>query len=278
MPARRLALVRIAVMLFACGWLVAVSADLLARARLPPPRFDPVGIAGLLGVVPVGVVAAGLGVTGLLGLLAAAGWRYRWVAPGFALGLTWLLSYRNSWGHLSHAEQLLVLHVGILALAPAADTLRPRAAECAPADSDRYGWPLRLLMLVTVSTYIIAGLAKLRTGGAEWLTGLTLQRHVAHEALRMRLAGGDSAAIGRALLPYTEVFTGLAIATVGLEVGAGLALLRGWIRWVWILGLWAMHLGIWLVMGIGFPYPLSGVAFVAFFEVERIAGHNSRRG
>ena len=265
-------------MLFACGWLVAVSADLLARARLPPERFDPVGLAGLVGIVPVGVVTAGLGVTGLSGLLAATGWRYRWVAPGFALGLMWLLSYRNSWGHLSHAEHLLVLHVAILALAPAADTLRPGASGRAPADSDRYGWPLRLLMLATVSTYVIAGLAKLRAGGTEWLTGTTLQRHVAHEVLRMRLAGGDGAAIGRALLPYTGVFAGLAVTTLGLELGAGLALLRGWIRRVWILGLWAMHLGIWLVMGIGFPYPLSGVAFVAFFEVERITGHNSKRG
>lgn len=268
-PARRLALVRIAVVLFACGWLVAISADLRARIRLPPERFDPVGLAGVTGLVSAGTIEIALVLVGLMGLGAAAGWRYRVLAPPFALGLWWLLSYRNSWGHLSHAEHLLVLHVGLLALAPAADALAVGSRGRAPADDERYGWPLRLMMLVTVSTYALAGLAKLRAGGAHWLTGLTVQRHVAHEVLRTQLVGADGAVLGRWLLPHAVVFKGLAIATVGLELGAVLALRAGWLRRGWIGGLWAMHLGIWAVMGIGFPYPLSGVAYLAFLQPDR---------
>jgi len=262
--ARSLAWVRIAVMGFACIWLAVIGPDLLARSQLDPARFSPVGLAILTGALtPTAVILSLVAVMGL-GLAAVSGRGYRVVAPAFALGLYGLLSYRNSWGHMSHVEHLLMLHVLVLGLAPAGDALRlGSGAEPTPAHA-RYGWPLRLLMLLTVSTYAIAGLAKLRVGGMEWLTGDTLRLHVAHEGLRSQLVGAPAASLGGMLLPHAWVFQAMALGTVVLEIGAPLALLAGRVRTIWIAGLWAMHLGIWIVMGIGFPYPLSGVAFIAF--------------
>ena len=72
-PASRLALVRIAVCLYACAWLGALGPDLLARTRLPPERFDPVGLAGPVGVVSPGALLIALVVVIGLGLLVAAG-------------------------------------------------------------------------------------------------------------------------------------------------------------------------------------------------------------
>lgn len=269
-PASRLALVRIAVLLFACGWLAAVGPGLVARAHLPAERFMPVGLATLSGVVSSSVTTGVLVAVILLGLTAAAGRGYRLTAPLFAIGLAWLLSYRNSWGHMSHAEHLLTLHVAILAAAPAGDVLRLGASSSSAADGPdaRYGWPLRLCALVTVSTYTIAGLTKLQLGGWAWLLGDALQQQIAHEALRMRMVGA-SAGLGAALIPYPAVLTMMAVATVGLELGSGLALVPGMLRRGWVAGLWSMHVGIFMVMGIGFAYPLSGVAFVSLFEVER---------
>lgn len=274
-PARRLALVRIAVLLFGCAWLVGVAPELLERARLPLDRFAPVGLARWTGpVAPPLVTAMVVGVVAA-GAAAVVGLAYGVTAPVFGVGLLWLLSYRNSWGHMSHVEHLMMLHVLVLAFAPAADALRPRAGP-EPQPHGRYGWPLRLCMLVTVSTYAIAGLAKLRLGGLEWLGGEALRLHVAHEHLRMRMIGvSTDGGLGAWLLPHAGAFVAMAVATVVLEVGAGLALCSGWIRAVWIGGLWLMHLGIWLVMGIGFPYPLSGVAFVAFWPLGRRAGEPS---
>ncbi len=270
-PARRLALVRVAVALFACGWLMAVGVDLVGRAQLHPSRFAPVGVAGVIGRVSPTLVIVALVVVLGLSLVVAAGRAHRVAGPAFAVGLLWLLSYRNSWGHLSHVEHLLVIHAGIVGLAPAADAMQLGVrARAEPAPHARYGWPLRLMMLVTVSTYAVAGLAKLRLGGMMWLSGETVRLHVAHEVLRMGLVGQDTAAVGQWLLPYGGVFSVMAVSTVVLEVGAPLALLPGRIRVLWVGGLWAMHLGIAVIMGIGFAYPLSGVAFASFGALERI--------
>lgn len=269
-PARRLAAVRIAVGVFACLWLAGISIDLLARAGFDPARFRPVGLAVWTGRVAPEVVGAGLVATIALGVAWVLGLRYRVLAPGFALGLAWLLSYRNSWGHLSHGEHLLVLHVAILSLAPAADALRFRDRRAEPAGDDaRYGWPLRLLVLVTISTYAIAGLAKLRGGGWAWLSGDTVRLHVANEALRVGLVGGTVSPLATWLVPHGWIFAIAAWGTVALEVGAPLALVGGRVRTAWICGTWAMHVGIAMVMGIVFTYPVSGVAFVGFVAAER---------
>lgn len=268
-PARRLALVRIVVGAYACAWVVGVGPDLLARASFDPSRFAPVGLAVWTGPVAPAVVTVALVVAGLAGLAMVLGVGYRVLAPVFALGLAWLLSYRNSWGHMSHGEHLLVLHVGVLALAPAADALRLRRRGPEPNDDARYGWPLRLLMLVTVSTYAIAGLAKLRGGGWAWLSGEAVRLHVAHEAVRVGWVGGQVSPLATWLLPHAWLFAVAALGTVALELGAPLALRRGRLRTGWLCGIWGMHVGIWAVMGIGFPYPLSTVAFVGFVEAER---------
>lgn len=272
----RLAYVRIVVLGFACVWLGVMAPDIIARAQLHESRFAAVGLATATGrvdpVLLAPMVALGLGV----GVLALLGVRYRITAPLFAATLWWLLSYRNSWGHLSHSEHLLVLHVAVLAVSPAADALRVGHAgrRLDPTPHPAYGWPLRLLMLVTVSTYVVAGLAKIGTGGTAWLSGEAVRLHVGTEVLRNLRVGLAPARVGQWLLGWPPAFGVLAIGTVVLELGAPLALLRRVgpipLGRLWIVGLWLMHFGIWLVMGIGFPYPLSGVAFAAWLPLDRI--------
>jgi hypothetical protein len=268
-PARRLAVVRIAVGTFATLWLAGISIDLLTRAGFDPARFHPVGLAAWTGRVAPAVVATALAGTMALGVAWVLGLRHRVLGPVFALGLAWLLSYRNSWGHLSHGEHLLVLHVAVLALAPAADALRLRSRAPEPPDDPRYGWPLRLLALVTVSTYAIAGLAKLRGAGWAWLSGDTVRLQVANEALRVGLVGGTVSPLATWLVPHAWLFAIAAWGTIALELGAPLALVGGRVRTAWIAGAWSMHLGIAAVMGIVFTYPLSGVAFVGLAAAER---------
>jgi hypothetical protein len=41
---------------------------------------------------------------------------------------------------------------------------------------------------------------------------------------------------------------------------------------VWVGAAWLFHVSIAAVMAIAFPYPLYGVAFAPFFEVERAVG------
>src|SRR5918994_1546369 len=120
--------------------------------------------------------------------------------------------YATAWAcvrlpaHLAHADQvaarwrpvgvlapleappadLAVLPLLVLAWPPAADVLavgRPRAAP-GPAADGRYGWPVRLAAVVVVLAYVIAGVAKLRIGGLDWLDGDALRNWGGHDKLR----------------------------------------------------------------------------------------------
>ena len=55
-----------------------------------------------------------------------------------------------------------------------------------------------------------------------------------------------------------------------VELGAPFALLGRRVALVWTLAVIAFHLGVFGLMAILFPFPLSGVAFAPFFAPERL--------
>ena len=74
------------------------------------------------------------------GVAFMLGYRYRWCAPVFAIALLWITSYRSSFGMKFHTENLLVLHILLLAFAPAADacSLDARRGAASLAADARY--------------------------------------------------------------------------------------------------------------------------------------------
>ncbi len=194
--------------------------------------------------------------------------------PLFAVGMLALGSYRGSWGQLLHFENLMVLYLLIVALAPSADAWSldaRRGDDGREADmSTTYGWPMALASLVLVITYVIAGIAKLRYGGLDWVFGDTLRNHVAYSAARLDLLGGSPSPFARLGVRLEWMWPSAAAATVAIELAAPLALLGGRIRTVWVIGAWAMHLGILAFMLIGFPMPLFLVAFAPLYRIERL--------
>jgi hypothetical protein len=275
-PGVRLAVLRVLICAFALVWLVGFSPMLLPTLWFPAERFEPVGVVSLLDVplspvlgLVIWAITVGLGVAALLG------WRFRVIAPAFALGLLWVTSYRNSWGMIFHSENLLVMHALILALLPASDAwsldarrdpeLRARGRE----SHARYGWGPRLLATITALTYVLAGVAKLRNAGFTWLDGEVLLTQVAWDNLRKIELGDLHSPIGAALSGYPAVFVPLAWASMILELGAPIALFGPRLARIWAAAMWAFHVGVLLIMAIAFVYPLSGVAFAPLFEVER---------
>jgi uncharacterized protein YjbJ (UPF0337 family) len=269
-PARYLAAVRIGIGAYALGWLAFTAAELLALADLDPSRFDPVGVVGVLGIGPLdrGVVGAILAGTVISAGLVVAGWRYRVAVPAFALGLLLLTTYQNSWGKLLHTENLLVLHALVLAVSPAADALVVGAHRRRP-DSFRYGWPLRAMALATVLAYVAAGVSKLRYGGLPWMTAENLQSWVAFDLVRKELFGDPYLAAVVDALDHAWPFAVAAVFTVAVELVAPVALLgRRWAR-VWVTAAWLMHASVLVVMAVGFPYQLVGVAFLPVLLTSR---------
>jgi hypothetical protein len=270
-PPRRLALLRILVGAFATLYLVARYPHLVSFGDFPADRFSPVGPVGLLDEP----LAAGA-VTGLVlaaiaaGVAFTSGWRYRITGPAFALLFLWVTTYRNSWGTVLHTENLVALQVLVIGLVRAADafSLDARRLGAERAESWRYGWPIRLVTVVTVATYFVSGWAKIRFGGAEWLFGDTLRHQIAYDNLRKLLLGDYYSPFGGWLTQFGWLFPPMAIGSAVVELGAPLALLNGrWGRW-WAGAAWSFHLAIMVVMAIVFAYQLSFIAFAAFFRLE----------
>jgi hypothetical protein len=298
-PAARLALLRILVGAYATAWAAIRLPAHLGHADQVVDRWHAVGVLAPLGSPPADVAIVLLAAAApVLGLLFVAGWRYGTVGPLFAVAMLVLATLDSAWGQVFHTENLVVLHLLILAAGPAADVLavgRPRAQAHATGADDpvyhedlddpgeptgpdgRYGWPVRLAAVAVVLAYVLAGIAKLRIGGLDWLDGDTLRHLVANDNLRKALLGDSYSPIGTHMVGQAWLFPPLAVVTVVVELGAVLALRGGRWRTAWVAAAWLFHVGVLALMAIVFPYQLAGVAFAPFFRLERLADRYAGR-
>ncbi|MFN3255800.1 MAG: hypothetical protein ACE37B_08890 [Ilumatobacter sp.] len=279
-PPERLAVFRILTGGFALIYLLIRLPVFLALADRRADDFDGLGVfAWSSQPLPDAVFFGVVGATLVCGAGFVTGVGFRATGPLFALGMLTLVSYRSSWGQLLHFEILVVLHLCIVAVSPSADayTIGPRGrrsssgGDAGPtAASTDYGWPLAMCSLTLVITYVIAGIAKLRYGGLDWVLGDTLRNHVAYSAARLDVLGASPSPLARPAVRFDEVFPIAAAATVAIELLAPLALFGATLRNVWVAATWAMHLGIFALMLVGFPYPLFLVAFAPLYDLERL--------
>jgi len=276
-PPERLALTRVLVGTFALVYLVVRTPDMLGAIDFLPRQFVPVGLATWLpGPLPAVVVVASVALVLVTALLFTLGLAFVYSAPLFAFLLLWVTTYRSSWGMIFHTDNLLTLHVLLLALSPAADvwSLDARRAQrrgtTPPSEPDaRYGWALRTMSIVTVIAYALAGVAKLKLAGGTWFAGELLRAQIAYDNLRKIELGTQVSPLGPWLVRHHGVFRALALMTMLVELGAPAALLRRRIATAWVLMAWGFHVSVLALMSISFPYQLCGVAFVSFFRVER---------
>jgi len=275
-PAARLSVLRILIGAFAF-YLVGSHYEKWTKiGHTSPVLFQPVGVVAILDQPLPPVVCQGLIIATLVANVPfILGWCYRFTGPLFAALLWWISSYRNSWSMVYHSANLVVLHVLILALAPAADALsldsRREGGGRDAADGWQYGWPTRLICTVTALSYLVTGVAKV-TGplGISWATGEALRSQVAADALRKEVLGDAGSPLFYVLYDEVWLFTILAVVTLVLELGAPVGLLNKRLAQGWALSAFLMHWGVYLIMGIEFRYQLSGILFASFFDVERL--------
>jgi HTTM domain len=273
-PAERVAALRILVGGFALGYLVLRAPHFWDLAGLEARRWDPVGLFARFGDPLPAAMSRLLLVAAIAGAVAfVTGWRYRVTGPTFAVLLLVVTTARNSWGQVWHTENLLLFHVAILAFAPAAAAWSldaRRSHEPAPEPAVRYAHIAFLMSVVTVATYVLAGVTKLRDGGFDWLTGDVLRNHVAFDNVRKAALGADTSPLAGTVLAHGWVFAPFAWAAMAVELGAPVGLIgRPWRR-TWALAAWLFHVAVLALMAISFPYQLSGVAFASLFPVERM--------
>ena len=273
-PATRLASLRILVGLYGSIYLAVRLPHLFSYALDDLDRWRPVGLATLASAPTLPVVYQVLVVLTLaLSLLFLLGWRFRKVAPIYAAVLLWTLTYSNCWGKILHTDNLLVWHVIALAFAPAADALSldARAGRRRAGEASRdYGWAIQLMAALTVSIYLLAGIAKLRNSGFGFVDGETLRNFVAFGNVRKIELGSHHSPIGAWASAYPAFFSVLAWGSLALELGAPLALLHRRVGRLWSYGVWGFHLGVLVLMAIGFMYQMTFIAFAPFFRCERL--------
>lgn len=272
-PALRLATLRVLVGGYGLVYLLVRLPHLLSYALDDLGRFEPVGIVTLAPAPTLPWLYRALVVllvpTSLAFLL---GVRHRALAPLHAALLLWVLSYSNSWGKILHTDNLFVMHVIVLALAPAADALSIDArGRPEPPAHMRYGWAPQLMIAIAAAAYLLAGIAKLRNNGLDFAMGETLRNYVAFDNVRKLELGSVYSPLGAALVPYVGLFSMLAWGSLALELGAPLALVDRRVGRVWAIGMWGFHVGVLALMAIGFAYPLSFIAFAGLWDVERIS-------
>jgi hypothetical protein len=275
-PAERLAALRILVGGFAVVLLLVSAPKFWALASFSAAELAPVGpLFWLEAPLAPGVVYGAFVACVLGGIAFTLGVGYGVVAPIFAALLLLLTTYRSSFGMKFHTENLLVLHVLLLAAAPAADAWRWRGgdaarATAAPAPHGRYGWALCAMSVVTVITYVLAGIAKIRNGGWEWVHGDLLRAQIAYDNVRKIELGSLHSPLGAAVVRVAWLFPILGWLTMAVELLAPVALLGR--RWAsgWALLAWGFHAGVLAVMMIGFPYPLTFIAYASLFRAERL--------
>ncbi len=295
-PPARLALLRILIGSYSLYY-IGSRVGLLDRvAHTDPSLFEPVGITSLL-TSPLAPGLSGLIVLLTLGagILFVLGWRHRYTGPAFGLLLLAVLTYRNSWSMIYHSQNLVVLHVIVLGLTPAANALsldvlgrskwggsvlwRLGTWPTTESATDwRYGWPIRLICSVTALSYFLAGAAKvLGEVGWSWARGEALRSYITRDGLRKELLADGASPLVSVVSEHVELLTIIAVMSLVLELGAPLVLVNPRAARVWAILAFGMHWGIFFIMGIRFRYQLSGIAFAPFFDIEKL-GRLFRRG
>jgi hypothetical protein len=263
--ARRLAAVRIGL---CCVLALRLAvADYGAVAGQPAALFQPISYMKLLGRMPSHEVATDLQACGIVAaLVAAAGLVLRLSLP-LALACSLVLNgMLNSAGKVVYNDVLLTLCLLVLAASggaggeawalqkPLRRALRrvrhrpePRDVR-APAPSVRYGWPLRTAMIAIALAYFFAGLQKWRYSGLPWVTSDNLRWILYASSDSQAQPNGLALFIAnRPLLAHL-----FASGSLLLETCFPLVLVVPRLRWLFIPGVVAMHVGIQLTLGLDY--------------------------
>ncbi|MEM9609146.1 MAG: HTTM domain-containing protein [Actinomycetota bacterium] len=268
-----LAVQRIAVAAYAVVFLGVRFGHIIRVRDFDDARFDPVGVVGAVVDRPVAgwlvVLAPTVAIVASLGVLL--GWRYRLTAPLAALAVLWSLTYLHSWGVVLHTDNLLTLHLLVLAVLPAADALSldVRRERVRRPPSPVYRWGLVALGLVTALTYVVAAWAKIRNGGLGWLDGDVLRSHVASDNLRKDLLGDPTSPIAGTLVGWSWLWAPMALGALVLELAAPLAVVVRRFALPVAIAAWTFHLAVLGIMAILFPYQLLGIALLPWVLAAR---------
>ena len=139
-------------------------------ADTPAALVEPVPFLGFLDTMPSAEVFVAIQVVGTLAAAAAVAAALLRRRPQLAFAVAWvcylvLAGLRGSRGKVLHNDLLLLWVSAPFLLAPPVRDVRDRIPR------RRWGWPIRVAIVITALIYFFAGYHKLRRSGPEWAYG-----------------------------------------------------------------------------------------------------------
>lgn len=187
---------------------------------------------------------------------ALTGIAYRITAPLTAFLALYVYGLPQNFGKINHGSSLLVISLFVFAWARAADVWSFDAwyrrwrlkLPPMPPPSGEYRWPIQFVLLLVVTMYGAAGVAKLSAAGWDWALSdsmrlLLLRHHFTHS---------PPTNVGVWIADFPRLCQALALGALVLELAAPLALFGKGLRRVVLPGLALLQLSIWLLMGVFF--------------------------
>ncbi|MDD9371375.1 MAG: hypothetical protein PV358_14745 [Acidimicrobiales bacterium] len=213
-------------------------------AGTPTALVDPVPFLGFLDRMPPAEVFVAIQVVGGLAALAAVLRRH----PRLAFALAWvcylvLAGLRGSRGKVLHNDLLLLWVSAPFLLAPT----RVDRHDAVPRR--RYGWPVRVAIVVTALIYFFAGYHKLRRSGPSWAYG---------DNMRYVSLWGPS--IGSSGWPGLAQWTGenvwlsraSGVFILGAELTFPVVIFVRWTRVWFAAAALVLHVSTWFLLGLDY--------------------------
>jgi hypothetical protein len=237
----------------------------------PAALFRPVWFLSLLDRMPPAGVLLAIQIVGVAAaILAVLGWRERGTFLAAWMSLLVLGGLRGSRGKITHNDVLLLLVGALFVIAPVG--LRALDRRRSPA----YGWPIRGSMVVIAGCYFLTGFQKVVASGPAWVLSDNMQN-----VMLRSLASGKPGveAVPEFIASHPLIAHLAAAATLAIELGAVLILFVPWVRPIWAAAAVALHLSIWMTLGLDYT-AWAGVVLVIVIPwdqvTDRLAGRRER--
>jgi hypothetical protein len=223
-------------------------------AGQPAALFRPVWFLTWMDQMPSVQVLLAIQVVGVVAAVAAVlGWRERGTFLVAWSSLLVLAALRASRGKVHHNDLVLLLVAAVLAAAPVG--LRLLDARRSPA----WGWPVRTSVLLVTGAYFLSGFQKLVSSGPAWVLSDNM-RNLMYAARLDGHAPTDRFSLFIADRPAVAHL--VALATIVIELGAVVALLRPRLRPAYVGAVAALHAGVYLTHGLDYSMWVGTAAVV----------------
>ena len=240
------------------GWLFVwyFITDLAFIAEYPVQMWAPVPLLELVGLTaqPSYAVVTTLKAIWEVSLfLACIGLFTRYsIAASFLIGL-YLLAASHSFYKINHSDAGLLMAMFILMLSRCGDAFsvdslsrvwNQKGLSITPP-SGEYRWPVQIIRIIWVIVFFLAGVAKLRNGGMDWM----FSDSMANLILRKQYVWEPPTSMAWYFLSHPWTCAAMSAGAVIIELLAPLVLFSKIARLLIVPAMLGMQIGIRLIMG-----------------------------